>query len=133
MPMDTQTPDSGDTDRQTPPTAVGSTFTITDLGTKHGGEAISIIRDAFANCFGDLVLVVETEHGNREAYSFKGRSPIYCCHVPDDRYERAEHGLQTVGFRYNYRFIRDIETAQAIHVVDWDETQFPEVEEVVYP
>lgn len=118
---------------QTPPAEVGSTFHITDLGTENGGEAICVIRDTFADCFGDLALVVETKGGIREAYSFKGQNPIYCCHVPDDRYDRAEHGLQTVGFRYNYRFIREIETAQAIHVVEWEQTQFPDVEEVVYP
>jgi len=116
-----------------PPTAIGSTFRITDLGTDDGGVAISAIADAFEDCFGDKALVVENEHGASEVYSFDGRSPIYCCHVPDDAYEPAVHGEQTMGFRYSYRFMRDIGTGNEIEVVDFGDTKLTEVAGVLYP
>jgi len=114
-----------------PPTDVGSEFTIGDLGTEDGGKAISALRDAFDDCFGELALVLDREDG-RSVYSFDGSSPIYCCHVPDDTYDREQHGPQTVGFRYNYRFMNELEES-TIRIVDWEETRFTDVEEVVYP
>ena len=116
-----------------PPAKVGSTFRISELGTTDGGEAISPIRETFEDCFGELALVVENEHGNEETYSFEGSSPIYCCHVPKENHDPEQHGPQTMGFRYSYQFMRAIGTDNPIEVVAWDDTRFPDVEEVVYP
>ena len=116
-----------------PPTDVGSAFRISDIGTTDSGVAISAIRDAFEDCFGELALVVESEYGNENTYSFEGSSPIYCCHVPKENHDPDQHGPQTVGFRYSYQFIRDIGTDNPIQVVEWTDTRFTDVEEVVYP
>lgn len=118
---------------QQPPTDIGATFTISDLGTTDGGKAVSVLRDAFEDSWEEKAIVVEDEYGNDQTYSFKGRAPIYCCHVPDDAYYAEEHGAQTVGFRYSYQFIRNIDEGNEIRVVDWEDTRLPDVEEVVYP
>lgn len=122
-----------ETELKEPPTHVGSEFRISDLGTDRGGVAISAIKRAFEDCFGELALVIESEYGTENVYSFKGSSPIYCCHVPDDSHDPEMHGPQTVGFRYSYQFMRDLDTDNPVRVVDWDETRFTDVEEVVYP
>jgi len=116
-----------------PPTAVDAEFCISDLGTTDGGKAISAIRRAFEDCFGDLALIVEDEYGTENAYSFQGSSPIYCCHVPDEAHDPEVHGPQTIGLRYSYQFMRDIGTDNPIRVANWGETRFTEVEEVLYP
>jgi hypothetical protein len=118
---------------QQPSTEVGETFKISDLGTMDGGKAVSALRDAFEDSWEEKAIVVEDEYGNDQTYSFEGRAPIYCCHVPDDAYYPEEHGPQTMGFRYSYKFIRNIDEGNEIRVVDWEETRFPDVEEVVYP
>lgn len=116
-----------------PPTSIGSKFRISDLGTDDGGVATSPIRRAFEDCFGELALIVEDENGAEKVYSFDGTSPIYCCHVPDDAHDPEEHGPQTIGLRYSYQFMRDIGADNPIRVVEWDETRFPDVAEVLYP
>lgn len=118
---------------QRPPTEIGASFTIRDLGTEDGGEAISAIRDAFRDCWEEKALVVEGASWNENTYSFQDGSPIYCCHVPDDGYESEMHGPQTMGFRYSYKFMRDLEANTEVRVVPWDDTQFTDVEEVLYP
>jgi|AntRauTorcE11898_2_1112593.scaffolds.fasta_scaffold03299_5 hypothetical protein len=124
---------SPEDDTGQPPTEVGSSFTITDLGTDDGGVAISMIADAFEDSFGDLALSVENEYGNIQIYSFEGRSPIFCSHVPDDAYEPEVHGEQTLGLRYSYRFMRDIESGNPINVVNFEDTRLTNVDETVYP
>lgn len=116
-----------------PPTEVGSSFTITDLGTDNGGVAISMIADAFEDSFGDLALVVENEHGYTQTYSFKERDPIFCSHFPDDTHEPEVHGAQTIGFRYSYQFMRDIESGNPINVVNFEDTHLTDVDEIIYP
>jgi len=106
-------------------------FTIQQLGTEDGGSAISDIRSAFSNCWGEKALVLELEE-HESVYSFKDGSPIFYDHVPDDAYDRQEHGPQTTGVRYSYRFMREIE-GSTIRVVDWEDTGFSDVEEVHYP
>ena len=116
-----------------PPTDIGSVFRISDLGTTDGGIAISVIQRAFGDCFGELTLITENKHGHEQTYSFQGTNPIYCCHVPDEAYDENEHVAQTMGFRYSYQFMRDIGEDNPIRVVAWDDTRFPDVEEVIYP
>jgi len=120
-------------DLGTPPTEIGAEFKISDLGTTEGGRAISALERAFEDSFGDVALQVVDEYGVERTYSFEGTSPIYCCHVPDEHYDPDVHGPQTMGFRYSYRFMRDIGTDNPIQVVAWGDTHFPEAEGVVYP
>jgi len=118
---------------QQPPTKAGASFTISELGTTEGGTAISAISDAFEDSWEEKALVVTNEDGKEQTYSFQGRSPIYCCHVPQESHVPEEHGPQTVGFRYHYRFIREIDADNEIRVVNWENTRFTDVEEVWYP
>jgi len=114
-----------------PPTEVGSEFTIEELGTEDGGSAISAIRDVFRDSWGERALVLENED-YESVYSFKEGSPIFYDHAPDDTYDPEEHGPQTIGLRYSYRFMREVE-GSTIRVVEWADTGFPDVEEVFYP
>lgn len=123
----------GNSEQKRPPTSTGDAFTISDLGFDDGGKAVSVIADTFEDCFEELALIVENEYGQNNVYSFKNRSPIYCCHIPEEAYNPEEHGDQTVGFRYSYKFIEDINTNNPIRVVEWEETKFTEITSVVYP
>lgn len=114
-----------------PPTEVGSEFTIEDFGAEDGGTAISAIREAFSDCWGEKALVLEHDDF-RSVYSLKGGRAIFYDHIPEDAYDPEEHGPQTIGSRYHYRFMRELE-GSTIRVVKWEDTGFPDIEGVYYP
>lgn len=113
------------------PTGPGSAFRISDFGFEDGGLAVVAVKEAFRDTWGDVAVRTTNEYGDEPTYAFEGKNPIYLSHVPDP--DPDIHGPETMGLRYNYQFIRDIDQNNKIRVLSWDETRFTDVEEVVYP
>jgi hypothetical protein len=118
-----------------PPTEPGETFTLADIGSESGGTAVSAVREAFADTWGEVALVLENEFGVLVTYAYLDGDPIYLDHIPDEAFDEERYGIQTNGIRYSYDFIRALDATPFVAVVPWEQTRFTEVvaEEVWYP
>lgn len=122
-------------DLSLPDTEPGTTFTLNDIGAEEGGTAVSAVRAAFEDTWGDVALVLEDAYGELQVFAYLDDKPIRLSHLSDEAFDPEQHGLQTNGIRQNYSFMHALEATPFVAVVPWDQTRFTEVvaEEVWYP